>query len=87
MRGEQLVAQEDEALAEGSSPHARGTASTATACSARRRDHPRMRGEQGVQVSKDDGLTGSSPHARGTGWADGYEADVPGIIPACAGNR
>ena len=49
-------------------------------------DHPRMRGEHTRQVNLWQRNMGSSPHARGTRVVCLRPHDVPGIIPACAGN-
>ena len=51
------------------------------------RDHPRVRGEQLFSGTRSIGKAGSSPRARGTGCVTVKAGCLPGIIPACAGNR
>ena len=52
----------------------------------RKRDHPRVCGEQGSPSPVTPETTGSSPRVRGTDNKERFDIDVPGIIPACAGN-
>ena len=46
-----------------------------------------MRGEQFARINTDLGIMGSSPRARGTVDWSYIAPHIPGIIPACAGNR
>ena len=50
------------------------------------RAHPRSRGEHDGRWSAIDGRTGSSPLARGTPNVPVHPTNVPGLIPARAGN-
>ena len=50
------------------------------------RDHPRMRGEHVEVEVKSRSFAGSSPHTRGAHIPLDADAQVMGIIPACAGN-
>ena len=50
------------------------------------RDHPRMRGEHPGSPRARARPPGSSPHARGTLRRLVVQADLAGIIPACAGS-
>ena len=50
-------------------------------------DHPRLRGEQVAARQISCIFQGSPPLARGTGAGSVYVRNLPGITPACAGNR
>ena len=50
------------------------------------KDHPRMRGEHCDYCVCMLSIWGSSPHARGTLFDAQKIVELPGIIPACAGN-
>ena len=49
-------------------------------------DHPRTCGEQNTKKSRSKTKGGSSPHIQGTGEAETITVQMPGIIPAHAGN-
>ena len=50
------------------------------------RDHPRVCGEHRRRYADGASDLGSSPRVRGTRIPRAAENDIPGIIPACAGN-
>ena len=49
-------------------------------------DHPRIRGEHQSSTRSRKKAQGSSPHSRGTLWLATTGIELPGIIPAFAGN-
>ena len=51
------------------------------------RDHPRVCGEQLTRSPVARWPPGSSPRVRGAAFVEPRDADVSGIIPACAGSR
>ena len=50
-------------------------------------DHPRVCGEQLPHRHKRRRMAGSPPRVRGTVFAHDHCRNLPGITPACAGNR
>jgi len=51
------------------------------------KDHPRVCGEQPNRMPKRSARIGSPPRVRGTGRVKTRYRVLPGITPACAGNR
>jgi len=82
---ERLCALDD--LLEGNIPACAGSSRSARHQCGGRRDHPCACGEQELPFAALVLLTGSSPRVRGTWHQRGQGQDLPGIIPACAGNR
>ena len=86
MRGERRFWFDDETMAIGSSPHARGTRRQKKSTPDLRTVHPRMRGERFTFTQNTTVNVGSSPHARGTRHELNAKILECRFIPACAGN-
>ena len=81
---ERLRALDD--LLEGNIPACAGSSRSARHQCGGRRDHPRACGEQALKLVTCSMYSGSSPRVRGTWHQRGQGQDLPGIIPACAGD-
>ena len=84
--GNALVYPLFDAVAYGSSPHARGTHTQQLVDGCHVLVHPRMRGERDTEKPAQRIRDGSSPHARGTRHRARPRQLRQRFIPACAGN-
>ena len=73
--------------AEGITPACAGNSQVSVERVRSSQDHPRVCGEQYARSAFFASLLGSPPRVRGTATSTGAHLRLPGITPACAGNR